>query len=774
MANQGKAKKAIKPLPHTNYPRGQQGTFVYSPDIAVYVQTDDYGVVDLSRFLTSFTLQRNVNAPSSFTCTFDNKFAKFDRVVRRMDRIVVFMKRIQWVQVFAGYISVAPWQTVVPGDAMLQAECSLKRIAYTYWDPTSPGTVALYPVAQGTSNANPDGGSAATMFRLLTVVAGWDPAQIQIQRLPDKWLAQAVKAMKVSRDDFVTDTDYQNIRDSIVRLLDADGWQGVQLKGILANSGVDFSGGATKWTNAMTGGPDGFTAIDEKWHKMVGKKGGSVPSYPSGFTTPQYLSGFIPHNKLTNSHVSSASGQTIHLRVDAAASLEALSHDNSFKNGTYSISTGYLGYGPDQRFPGQTNDQKTMIHDWMKSNANSPVVACANVKCPAGTSDHGWGIAIDFNNFSPPDDLMNRYGWLKDDTGHTATFPHHWVFVGNADQGFPAYTNIGDRPAAPDIRTGLRGGSSKSGNKVDSNQFNWSQYNRDTGQDGGVEGSSADPAFKTAFFMPSFSPTNAALGERAWINNVPLIESVASFASSSMRDFQSAPNGNFVAFFPDRLGIYGKFPAMQVRDIEMIDFKLVISDRNLITHYASVGDYSQIQDQTGIELDVIINSGTLSVEQDEVMALILGFDLKKNQNANGLGQAIMDKFGLRPKRDDNYNLFSIGYNYMNALHRFQEAWANQWQAIVSFTFLPEVFPGMRIELADKGIAVYVESITHSGSRTSGFTSTVMVSTPMRRMPNGKWALLDMEFKIKDFVDTETVTTNATGGDRIDYLDIGEH
>src|SRR3990172_2135196 len=122
----------VKPLPNTTYSRGKQGTFVYAPDIAVYVQTDEHGVVDLSRYITNFNLQRNVNAMSTFMCSFDNKFARFDRVVRRMDRIVVFMKRIQWVQVFAGYIFVAPWQTIVPGDASLQADCTLKRVAYTY------------------------------------------------------------------------------------------------------------------------------------------------------------------------------------------------------------------------------------------------------------------------------------------------------------------------------------------------------------------------------------------------------------------------------------------------------------------------------------------------------------------------------------------------------------------------------------------------------------------------------------------------------------------
>jgi hypothetical protein len=110
----------------------------------------------------------------------------------------------------------------------------------------------------------------------------------------------------------------------------------------------------------------------------------------------------------------------------------------------------------------------------------------------------------------------------------------------------------------------------------------------------------------------------------------------------------------------------------------------------------------------------------------------------------------MEHFGIRPRRDDNYNIFNPGYNFMLALHRFQEAWCQQWQAIVSFTFMPELMPGMRIELVDHGLAVYVESVTHSGSRTAGFTTTVTVSTPMHRQ-NGKWVLLSMEWDPNDFI-----------------------
>lgn len=521
-------------LPVRLYRRGGQGTFVYAPDVAVYVATEEYGVVDLSPYVVDFAVQRNVNAVSTFTCTLDNKFSKWDRTIRRMDRIVVFLKRVSWVQVFAGYVTYAPWETVVPSEITIMAECTLKRLVHTYWDPYSAEALEIFPVTDAKSISSPDGGSAASMFKLLTVVGGWSKDQILIQNLPQAWLNRALEVLARARDEEIASEDWQTVRDALVKLFEADGW--FQL----------------------------FPNLDEL-------------------------------------------------------------------------------------------------------------------------------LGADVDDTSKPADRRGRRS-----AGHKS---------GGKKGGKPR-----------------RGGGKKK------------------------SGSATESAFNVAYYYPGLSALSQALtGKRAWVNDVPLIESVIQLAGASLRDIQSAPNGDFLAFYPDRLGIDGKFPTMAVADIEVIDFKLAVHDQSMVTHYVSIGDFLPQETKSAADYDPFVLAGYVTVEQDEVMELLLG--LKKKPT--GLGRSILERFGIRPRREDSPHIRNPGWNYTMALHRFQEAWANQWQAMVSFTFMPEIYPGMRIELVDHDLGVYVESVTHQGSRSAGFTTSVVVSTPMRKKA-GKWVLLRPEFGAEIF------------------------
>jgi len=713
-----------KLLPTRVYKRGTQGTFIYAPDVMVYIETDNYGIIDLSQYITNFSMQRNPNNISTFSCSFDNKYARFDRVIRRMNKIVVFLKRIQWVQVFAGYVTVAPWETVVPGDAMLMAECTLKRLEHTYWDPHSAEAQQLFPFMDlAHSSTSADGGAAASMFKLLRTVAEWDQSQIQIQKIPDKWMEQALQVLLQSKDDDLNDPDYRSIKKSIVKLLDADGWLGYKDISQLLGATSALESLQNKWKSGRGGLSN--LPVDEEWQALVGKK--NVRAYPSGYDSPKYTGGLFDYKKVLapTGHVDS-SGNPIYLRPDAAQSFLALynrllSINSVFSGVLSSVQQAFRSY----------DDQKSDIVQSTKRHGGSINKACSEHPCPAGISDHGWGTAIDFDPtvgaFIDPN-VMQHFGWLNDPSGDGgANNPNHWVFVGNWKQGFPAYAKASEKPKSH------RGHGTASG----AGQFDWASY---TAGQSGDQGTSLT---KTAFFYPKPDVMSMALtGKRAWINDVPLIQSIADLAAASMRDFQSAPNGDFIAYFPDRLGIYGKFPAMQVRDIEVIDFKISVSDANLITHYVSVGDFTNVEPRSGTDWDAFLLGGYVTVEQDEVMGLMMG--LSKEETPTGLGSFMLQRFGIRPKRDDNYNVRDPGWNYMIALHRFQEAWAAQWQAMVSFTFMPEIYPGMRIELVDHGMAVFVESVTHQGSRTGGFMTSAMVSTPMRRHGD-TWVMLRPEF-----------------------------
>ena len=56
-------------------------------------------------------------------------------------------------------------------------------------------------------------------------------------------------------------------------------------------------------------------------------------------------------------------------------------------------------------------------------------------------------------------------------------------------------------------------------------------------------------------------------------------------------------------------------------------------------------------------------------------------------------------------------------------------WAEQFISRVELTFMPELFPGMIIEIEDLELTFYVEEVQHSFSYESGFTTTVTLSAP---------------------------------------------
>ena len=71
--------------------------------------------------------------------------------------------------------------------------------------------------------------------------------------------------------------------------------------------------------------------------------------------------------------------------------------------------------------------------------------------------------------------------------------------------------------------------------------------------------------------------------------------------------------------------------------------------------------------------------------------------------------------------------------FLYALYEFMYHWANQYQAKVQVTFMPEVFPGSRISVtlpAGNSISFYVQSVTHNMSYTNGFTTTLGCICPV--------------------------------------------
>src|SRR5690606_11921553 len=96
----------------------------------------------------------------------------------RMDRIVVFLKKSGWAQVFSGYLTQVPAWHLVPTTCTIKGVCTIKRLMHTYWDPGLPDSAQLLVQRElGES----DSGMGKTIIRLLSEVAGWDKRQIHIQ-----------------------------------------------------------------------------------------------------------------------------------------------------------------------------------------------------------------------------------------------------------------------------------------------------------------------------------------------------------------------------------------------------------------------------------------------------------------------------------------------------------------------------------------------------------------------------------------------------------------
>ena len=67
--------------------------------------------------------------------------------------------------------------------------------------------------------------------------------------------------------------------------------------------------------------------------------------------------------------------------------------------------------------------------------------------------------------------------------------------------------------------------------------------------------------------------------------------------------------------------------------------------------------------------------------------------------------------------------------FLLACQIFMQKWAEQYNTTASFTFMPELFPGMRVQLAQTGIAVYVHQVTHTFDMEEGFTTTAQIMAP---------------------------------------------
>jgi len=255
------------------------------------------------------------------------------------------------------------------------------------------------------------------------------------------------------------------------------------------------------------------------------------------------------------------------------------------------------------------------------------------------------------------------------------------------------------------------------------------------GVGGGTGGTHSEPIARNLFsyiFQPDqfVNPVadlwSAAGNHKDFIDSQPLIQMVQAVSRSSLRNFASAPNGDFIAYYPDYFGLDGKPATLRLEDIELKDVHIDFSDDNLTTHVYVAGDYTMmgLSNQVLAWLDT---AGVASVEHEWLFQRLRQVGLGDYGAISG--QDLMRRFGVRPLQTTYTMAGSHELEFLLACQIFMEKWAQQYQTQVSFTFMPELFPGMRVLLGDHNVQVYVSEVTHSCDFTNGFTTTATIMAP---------------------------------------------
>lgn len=252
----------------------------------------------------------------------------------------------------------------------------------------------------------------------------------------------------------------------------------------------------------------------------------------------------------------------------------------------------------------------------------------------------------------------------------------------------------------------------------------------DPGSSGGSAGGGVPQNLFSYLFTPQTFQTQTAnefKGEKAFIDGEPLINMVKSIAGAGLREFCSAPNGDFVAYYPDYWGIDGKPAVLGLEDIELKDVRIDMSDDPLTTHVYIEGDLSQVGSSPSIE-NWINTAGVATVEDTWLFQRLIA--VAPGTFAQGAtGDSIMRTFGIRPLNQTFSMAGSNELELLLACKVFMLKWAQQYQTSVTMTFMPELFPGMRVVLVSRNLSVYCAAVTHTCDFEAGFSTAAVIMAP---------------------------------------------
>ena len=262
----------------------------------------------------------------------------------------------------------------------------------------------------------------------------------------------------------------------------------------------------------------------------------------------------------------------------------------------------------------------------------------------------------------------------------------------------------------------------------------------------GAEAASMTTAANAASFLSNIQfPTSEEMaralilgGQRSLMNATPVINMVQQMCEASLRSFQSLPNGDFYAFYPDYFGEFGhRAPYWEIHNIEILDGGIDLSDDGLTTHVFAVGNPIWPAD---VPLINEIEAGVMTIYEAFTPGILTrnteqtGSRPQSQPQLNAIKNAneaieFLRRYGARYNKYECPTVFSTMFESLLAYQQFMLGWARQFKTNFSFTFMPELFPGGKVAFPEHGFQMFVESVIHTWDLEHGFETTATLLAP---------------------------------------------
>ena len=150
-----------------------------------------------------------------------------------------------------------------------------------------------------------------------------------------------------------------------------------------------------------------------------------------------------------------------------------------------------------------------------------------------------------------------------------------------------------------------------------------------------------------------------------------------------------------------------------------------MSDDQLTTHVYVNGAITMIG-QADQSLGWLVTAGVATVENAPLYHKLQAAGWG-GADTDLTAKALMGRFGVRPLKQDYQMAANASLEFLIACQIFMGKWASQWETQIGITFLPELFPGMRVNLPSHNLQAYCSRVVHTFDWERGFSTQATVS-----------------------------------------------